>query len=144
MSLNLELMGNCCFKNRNIFVKNQLKDEYYNKKVNIYNIGNYKPYQVFIGDDNNINKTILGLNSLCDCNIHISIGNNPTRLILSYVDIDINTYKKGQTFHIYKIDYKQINDINDITQYDIYNSIQDYIYNNKQYPKNEILMMAAT
>ncbi len=115
----MELIGNCWFKNRNIFVKNQLKYEYYNKKVNIYNIGNYKPYQVFIGDDNNINKTILGLNSLCDCNIHISIGNNPTRLILSYVDIDINTYKKGQTFHIYKIDYKQINDINDITQYDI-------------------------
>ena len=44
-------------------------------------IGNYKPYQVFIGDEIKIYKTFLGLNSNCDCNIHLSIGNSSTRLI---------------------------------------------------------------
>jgi len=135
-------MGNKCFsKKSNIFVKKQLKDEYYYKKVNIYDIGNYKPYKVFIGEDNIINNTILGLNSLCDCDIHISIGNNPNRIILSYVDITKN--KKGETSHIYKIEYKKITSIDDITQYDIYNSIQDYIYKNNQIPKNESLSLVA-
>lgn len=128
MSFNQNLMGNCFLKKRNSFVKRQLKEEYNYKKVNIYDIGNYKPYQVFIGEDNIINNTILGLNSLCDCNIHISIGNNPNRIILSYVDIINN--KKAETFHIYKVEYKKIATVEDITQYDIYNSIQDYIYKN--------------
>lgn len=134
-------MGNCFIKKRNSYVKKQLKDEYYYKKVNIYDIGNYKPYQVFIGEDNIINNTILGLNSLCDCNIHISIGNNPNRIILSYVDTVNN--KKAETFHIYKVEYKKITTIDDITQYDIYNSIQDYIYINNQIPKNEPLSIVA-
>jgi len=136
-------MGNCFIKS-NKFLKNQMKDEFYNRKVNMNTIGNYKPHQVFIGEEIKINQTILGLNSLCNCDIHISIGTNPTRLILSYVDItENNIYKKGQTFHIYKIEYKKISRIEEITQYDIYNAIQDYIYKNKQIPKNDNLIIAT-
>lgn len=136
-------MGNCFIKS-NKFLKEQMKDEFYNRKVNMNTIGNYKPFQVFIGDEIKINETILGLNSLCNCDIHISIGTNPTRLILSYVDItENNIYKKGQTFHIYKIEYKKISRIEEITQYDIYNAIQDYIYKNKQIPKNDNLIIAT-
>ena len=134
-------MGNC-FQTSNKFIKTQSKDEYYNKKVNMSVIGNYKPYQVFIGEDIKISKTILGLNSNCDCNIHISIANSPTRLIISYVDGNVENYKKGQTFHIYKISYKELNNIEEITQYDIYNSIQDYIFINKQYPMNNNIIVA--
>jgi len=135
-------MGNCIQKS-NKFIKTQLKDEYYNKKVNISIIGNYKPYQVFIGEEIKISKTILGLNSNCDCDIHISIANNPTRLIISYVDsYEFENYKKGQTFHIYKITYKELNNIEEITQYDIYNSIQDYIFINKQIPINNNTIVA--
>lgn len=135
-------MGNC-FGKSNQFQKNQLKNEYYNKKKNMSILGNYKPYQVFIGDEIKINKTILGLNSLCECDIHISIGTSPTRLIISYVD-NLQTYfNKGQTFHIYKITYKEISNIEEITQYDIYNAIQDYVYINKQFPKNDNLVAAT-
>ena len=134
-------MGNC-FQKSNKFQIKQMKDEYYNKKVNMSVIGNYKPYQVFIGDEIKISKTILGLNSNCDCNIHISIANSPTRLIISYVDGNIENYKKGQTFHIYKITYKELINIEEITQYDIYNAIQDYIYLNKQFPKNDNTIVA--
>ena len=80
---------------------------------------------------------------MCNCDIHISIGTNPTRIILSYIDIIDFNYNKGQTFHIYKIEYKEINNINDINQYDIYNSIQDYIYINKQEPKNDYYLAAT-
>ena len=139
----LNLMGNCFTKN-NKFLKEQMKYEYYNRKVNMSAIGNYKPYQTFIGEELKITKTILGLNSLCECDIHISIGNNPTRLILSYVDIiEFNNYKKGHTFHIYKIEYKKISNAEEITQYDIYNAIQDYIYKNKQNPKNDNIIIAT-
>lgn len=134
-------MGNC-FQTSNKFIKTQSKDEYYNKKVNMSVIGNYKPYQVFIGEDIRITKTILGLNSNCDCNIHISIANSPTRLIISYVDSNIENYKKGQTFHIYKISYKELINIEEITQYDIYNAIQDYIFINKQFPMNNNTIVA--
>jgi hypothetical protein len=134
-------MGNC-FQTSNKFIKTQSKDEYYNKKVNMSVIGNYKPYQVFIGDEIKISKTILGLNSNCDCNIHISIANSPTRLIISYVDGNIENYKKGQTFHIYKITYKELINIEEITQYDIYNAIQDYIFINKQFPMNNNTIVA--
>lgn len=131
----------CCFGKSNKFLRNQLKDEYNNRKVNMSIIGNYKPHRVFIGDEIRIEQ-ITSLNSLCECDIHISIANNPMRLIISYVDIDMEKYKRGFTFHIYKIEYKELNDIRDITQYDIYNAIQDYIYKNKQYPKNENLFVA--
>ena len=134
-------MGNC-FQTSNKFIKTQSKDEYYNKKVNMSVIGNYKPYQVFIGEDIKISKTILGLNSNCDCNIHISIANSPTRLIISYVDGNVENYKKGQTFHIYKITYKELINIEEITQYDIYNAIQDYIFINKQFPMNNNTIVA--
>ena len=136
-------MGNYFTKN-NKFLRNQMKDEYYKKKHNMSTIGNYKPYQCFIGEELKISNTILGLNSLCDCNIHLSIGNTPTRLILSYVDIiEVNNYRKGQTFHIYKIEYKKISNVEEITQYDIYNAIQDYIYKNKHYPKNDNIIVAT-
>ena len=78
----------CCFGKSNKFVRNQMKDEYNNRKVNMSIIGNYKPHQVFIGDEIRIEQ-ITSLNSLCDCDIHISIANNPMRLIISYVDIDM-------------------------------------------------------
>lgn len=51
-------------------------------------LGKYKPRQVFIGDEFTLTP-IAGLNSMCNCDIHISIGTNPTRIILSYVDIKI-------------------------------------------------------
>lgn len=127
-------MGSC-FSTKNKFEVTQKRDEYKNRKVNMSKIGKYKPRQVFVGDEIQLN-AIHGLNSMCDCDIHISIGTNPMRIILSYVDYK-NSYIKGQTFHIYKIDYKDIITIDDINQYDIYNSIQDYIYINKQEPKND-------
>jgi len=136
-------MGNC-FTTSNKFLKKQMKDEYYNKRLNMSSIGNYKPHQVFIGDEIKLMNSISGLNSLCGCNIHLSIANNPTRLILSYVDFfGTDNYKKGQTFHIYKIEYKKISNIEEITQYDIYNAIQDYIYKNKQIPKNDNIIIAT-
>lgn len=135
-------MGNCLIKS-NKFLKKQMKDEYYKRKVNMNIIGNFKPYQVFIGEEIKISKTILGLNSLCECDIHISIANNPTRIIISYVDIELENYKKGQTFHIYKVEYKELTKNEEITQYDIYNAIQDYIYKNKQFPKNENIILAT-
>ena len=131
-------MGNC-FGKSNKFLNKQMKDEYYKRKVNMSIIGNYKPYEVFFGDEKLT--PISGLNTMCNCNIHLSIGNNPTRLILSYVEI--NNYKKGQTFHIYKIEYKKILNIEEITQYDIYNAIQDYIHVNKQIPNNENIITAV-
>ena len=127
-------MGNC-FSSKNKFEITQKRDEYKNRKVNMTVLGKYKPHQVFIGDETKLTP-ISGLNSMCECNIHISIGTNPIRIILSYVDYK-NTYLKGQTFHIYKIDYKEVINIEDINQYDIYNAIQDYIYINKQEPKND-------
>jgi len=131
-------MGNC-FGNSNKFQMKQMKDEYYKKKVNMNILGNYKPHQVFCGEDI---KIINGLNSMCECDIHLSIGNKPIRLILSYVDIEMGNLKKGNSFHIYNIDYKEITTIDEITQYDIYNAIQDYIYLNKQFPKNDNMFVA--
>lgn len=125
----------CCLSVKNKFELQQKRDEYKNRKVNMAIIGKYRPKQVFIGDEMKLN-AIQGLNSMCDCDIHISIGTNPMRIILSYVDYN-DTYIKGQTFHIYKIGYKDIISIDEINQYDIYNSIQDYIYINKQEPKND-------
>jgi len=99
-------------------------------------LGSFTPHQVYYDSMCILN----GLNSMCDLDIHISIGTNPTRIILSYVnnqDINSNNITKGQTFHIYKIIYKEIKGINEINQYDIYNAIQDYIYTNKQFPIND-------
>lgn len=134
-------MGNCFGKSNKFQIK-QMKDEYYKKKVNMNIIGNYKPHQVFCGEEIKDIKIINGLNSMCECDIHLSIGNKPIRLILSYVDVDMGNYKKGNSFHIYNIDYKEITTIDEITQYDIYNAIQDYIYINKQFPKNDNMFVA--
>ena len=125
-------MGNCCICNKDEILKQQ-KDEYKNKKVRINKIGNYKPYPVYY-DNYDKCEILNGLNSMCDCEIHISIANAPCRIILSYIE---KSAIKGNPFHIYKIIYKKINNINEITQYDIYNSIQDYIYKYKQEPKND-------
>ena len=70
------------------------------------------------------------------CDIHIAISNSPPRLILSYINNKNDKLLKGDTFHIFNITYKIINDINDITQYDIYNAIQDYIYLYNTIPDN--------
>jgi len=131
-----------CLYSKNKFIENQIRDEYKKRKTHISTIGNYKPYQVFYGNENNLNDSYInGLNSMCNCDIHISLGSNPTRIIISYVDINtkmnITEYVKGQTFHIYKIMYKEINSIDNINQYDIYNAIQDYIYINGEIPKND-------
>lgn len=120
-----------------------MNDEYKKRRVHISTLGNFQPKQVFYGEETNLNNfNINGLNSMCECDIHISIGNNPTRIILSYVDTKKNigenyNYIKEQTFHIYKIGYKELKSIDDINQYDIYNAIQDYVYINNQMPKND-------
>ena len=76
-------MGNCFNNNKtDLFKKQQLKAEYYNKKVSINKLGTYKPHSVYT-DDNNIVK---GLNSMCNYNIHIAIADKPLRLILSYLN----------------------------------------------------------
>lgn len=87
-------------------------------------IGNYKPYQVFIGDEIRIEQ-ITSLNSLCDCDIHMI-------LIISYMDIDMGNFNRGFTFHI----YKELNDIRDITQDYIYIKINNIL-------KNENLIVAT-
>lgn len=133
-------MGNC-FRKSNKFVNKQMKDEYNKNKVHMSILGNYKPKPVFIGEDM---EKITSLNSMCDEIIHLDIGNNPTRIILSYVDEECDKFKKGQTFHIYKIIYKDLKKKDEITQYDIYNAIQDYIYINKHSPKKDIYIIAAT
>lgn len=140
-------MGSCFSSNKNdIFKKKQLKDEYNNKKVHINKIGIYNPNSVYKGnliifDDNSI---IKGLNSMCKYNIHISIADKPLRLILTYLNYcnEKQGLIKGDTFHIYKINYKKIKTIDEITQYDIYNAIQDYIYIHNEEPNNTITVVA--
>jgi len=115
-----------------------MKDEYNEIKLHISKLGCFTPHQVYYDDMLIIN----GLNSMCDLDIHISIGSNPTRIILSYVNNNKSIITKGQTFHIYKIIYKEIKMITDINQYDIYNAIQDYIYTHKQFPINDSYIIA--
>jgi hypothetical protein len=130
----------CCFKfNSSMkFINKQHKDEYNKNKKNMAFIGINKPKSVYQGYSNELKNTdiILGLNSLCLCDIHIAISNSPSRLILSYINNKNDKLLKGDTFHIFNITYKTINDINDITQYDIYNAIQDYIYLYNTIPNN--------
>lgn len=130
----------CLFK-KDLFLKyinKQKNAEYYNKKKHISFIGNLPPKSVYKSINGfQINKStdiIHGLNSMCLCDIHISLTHNPTRLILSYVNDN-----RGDTFHIFNITYKEIKTIDEINQYDIYNAIQDYIYIYKKIPSNEIL-----
>ena len=136
-----------CFIKKNItdiFIKQQRKDEYNKKKENMSIIGNIKPKCVYKGYSNEINNTdiIYGLNSMCLSEIHIAISNNPSRIILSYIDImSDGKLIKGDTFHIYNIIYKQLNIIDDITQYDIYNAIQDYMYIYKSLPSNDKILI---
>lgn len=139
-----------CFKFNSLskFINNQYKDEYYKNKKNMSFIGNNKPKSVYHGYSNELKITdiILGLNSLCLCDIHIAISISPSRIILSYINYDYSTNNhndnknekilKGDTFHIFNITYKNITDISNITQYDIYNAIQDYIYLYKTIPNN--------
>ena len=132
-----------CFTNKNtnlMLIKKQKKEEYNNIKTHISMIGNYKPMPVYHGNKNTFdsNDIILGLNSLCNNEIHISIGFNPNRLILSHIAIEENVKYKDECFHIMKFENKKINNIHDITQYDIYNAIQEYIYINKKEPKYNI------
>jgi len=122
----------------NKFLLSQMKDEYNEIKLHISKLGCFTPHQVYYDDMLIIN----GLNSMCDLDIHISIGSNPTRIILSYVNNNKSIITKGQTFHIYKIIYKEIKMITDINQYDIYNAIQDYIYTHKQFPINDSYIIA--
>jgi hypothetical protein len=140
--MNMSCLFFNCYNKKTIlskFINEQRKDEYKNNKMNMSYIGNNLPKNVYHGytleiDNNNI---IQGLNSLCLCDIHIAITLKPSRLILSYINIDsFGKTKRGDTFHIYNINYKTIETINDITQYDIYNAIQDYIYIYKNIPNN--------
>ena len=138
-----------CYKKSNIlslFINKQRKDEYNNIKMNMAYIGNNTPKNVYQGYTLEINDTdiISGLNSMCLCDIHIAITLKPSRLILSYINIDgMRKTKRGDTFHIYNINYKNINTINDITQYDIYNAIQDYIFIYKIIPNNDECIIAS-
>ena len=142
----------CCFINNKkidiINIKKQKKDEFKNLKTHISTIGNYKPMSVYHGikESFNSNDIILGLNSLCQNEIHISIGFNPNRLILSHITTIEGIKYKDECFHIMKITHKKIENINDITQYDIYNAIQEYIYINKKEPQyiiKEMLIIAT-
>ena len=142
------LFPNCYKTNNSLskFINKQKKDEYKKIKMNMSYIGNNPPKNVYQGYtlDIDYKDIISGLNSLCLCDIHIAITLKPSRLILSYINIDSNgKTKKGDTFHIYNINYKNINSISDITQYDIYNSIQDYIYIYKNIPNNNDCVLAS-
>ena len=115
------------------FINRQKYEEYKNKRKNMYDIGNYKPHSVYYNHTENELVKIDGLCSLCESDIHISIGKSPNRIILSYIITEELTknIKKDVSFHIYKFLYETIEDINDITQYHIYTAIQDYLLNNK-------------
>ncbi len=141
-----------CYNKKNIltnFIYKQKKDEYKNNRMNMSYIGNNPPKNVYQGYTLEINNDdiISGLNSLCLCDIHIAITLKPSRLILSYINLGSSgKTKRGDTFHIYNINYKNIDTINDITQYDIYNAIQDYIYIYKTIPSNinnEIIIVSC-
>jgi len=131
----------CCYnKNINKNIKKQKKDEYNNKKIHISILGNYIPMPVYFGNKHIFtNEDILvGLNSLCINEIHISIGFNPNRLILSHIrNIEDNKYK-DECFYIMTFDNKEVNNVVNVTQYDIYNAIQEYVLLNKKQPKFEI------
>lgn len=130
----------CCFCKDTIkkFTNKQKYEEYKNKRKNMYDIGNFKPKSVYYSDIENDNKLIKidGLCSLCDSEIHISIGKSPNRLILSNIisEESSTNIKKDVSFHIYKFQYENIENINDITQYHIYTAVQDYLMNNKSVP----------
>jgi len=130
----------CCFKSDLLskFINKQQKDEYNKKKKNMAFIGNNKPKSVYHGYSNELKNTdiILGLNSLCLCDIHIAFSSSQSRIILSYINNKNEKLLKGDTFHIFNITYKDIKDIHDITQFDIYNAVQDYIYLYKTIPDN--------
>jgi len=122
----------CLFSKNGLhkFLKKQKYDEYKNKRKNMYDIGNYKPYSVYYTDSKDNLVKLDGLCSLCDGTIHISIGQNPNRLILSIVKLEDGIIKKDVSFHIYKFTYEKINDICEITQYHIYTAMQEYLINN--------------
>lgn len=114
-----------------LFSKNGLhKKQKYDEYKNMYDIGNYKPYSVYYTDSKDNLVKLDGLCSLCDGTIHISIGQNPNRLILSIVKLEDGIIKKDVSFHIYKFTYEKINDICEITQYHIYTAMQEYLINN--------------
>jgi hypothetical protein len=129
-----------------VFANIQIKHEYKKTKMNMSLIGNHKPRSVYYGYSNDIDEkdVIKGLNSLCKSEIHVAISLNPTRLILSYVNINKDgKIIKGDTFHIFNITYKQIKEVVEITQYDIYNAIQDYIYIYKIEPSNDNIIVST-
>jgi hypothetical protein len=136
-------------KKRDIFVlftSKQARDEYKKLKMNMSFLGNNKPKSVYYGYSNDIDDSYIihGLNSLCYCEIHISITTNPLRLVLSYINTELTgKLTKGDTFHIYNITYKNINNITEITQFDIYNAIQDYYHIYKSIPSNEKMIIAT-
>jgi len=128
-----------------IFLKKQKKEEYNNIKVNMYILGNYEPMAVYHGNkEYYTNEDILkGLNAMCINEIHISIGNNPNRLILSHIRTQDNKKYKDECFHIMQFIIKEVTTISQITQYDIYCAIQEYILINKKEPKYENGYMIA-
>lgn len=143
-------MGNCFFRKESKldkFIKEQLRYEYKHNKVSINKLGSYKPHSCYCSNSLTYTKDniIIGLNSMCNFDIHISIAENPLRMILSYLafSTEHKALIKGDTFHIYKINYKTIKTIEEITQYDIYNAIQDYIYVQKTDPNNTHIMVAV-
>ena len=85
-----------------IFLKKQKKEEYKNIKVNMYTLGNYEPMAVYYGNkEYYTNEDILkGLNAMCINEIHISIGNNPNRLILSHIRTQDNKKYKDDIYPI--------------------------------------------
>jgi hypothetical protein len=138
-------MGLCFNKDKiKKFVNKQKKEEYYNKRVNMFILGNYKPMAVYHGNKDFYNNQdiIMGLNSCCINEIHIALGINPNRLILSHIKIKNNIKYKDESFHIMLL-LNEINTIDEITQYNIYNAIQEYIIINKKEPKNDDFIIAT-
>jgi hypothetical protein len=136
----------CCFtqkidvlkKKKDDLFKKQLKLENKKKFIHIFDIGNFKPCVVYYGNNDILtNENILnGLSSLCENPIHISIGFNPSRIILSHCkNNNVNIIKENSFYIMNLIEEENINDISKITQYHIYTAIQSYIYENKKYPK---------
>lgn len=118
------------------YFKRQLCTESKQKIKHMFHIGNFTPHAVYSGTNHDLNSkdAIAGLCSLCENPIHISIGFNPTRLILSHCIEIAGAVKKENSFFITNL-HLDVTDVSQITQYDIYTAIQLYIKEHKEFPK---------
>lgn len=116
-------------------LKMQLREEGKGNLKHMFHIGKFKPHEVYCGNDDELDSkdVIAGLCSLCENAIHVSLGFNPTRLILSHVSKSSGVIKKESCFYITNVK-NDITDTSHISQYDIYCAIQSYIKTHNEYP----------